>query len=152
MADRGKARAGGDGRHGKTAAIMAEPAMGGVIEIVRQRRVVDEAAGEDEERQHRELEIEREAEHLLAGHGKGRAEPRRMNDGEAEKADREQHDAQRHAGKEAEQHHDEAGERRGHSGPASPSAAASPALPLRSRRYSNSPAISAAISVRTAKA
>jgi len=51
MADRGEAGAGGDGRERQAAAAMTEPAMRRLVEIVGEIGVIDEAAGQNEERQ-----------------------------------------------------------------------------------------------------
>ena len=52
---RGKAAAGGDRRHRQAAAAVAEERVGAIVELLAEAGAIDEAAHEDEQRQHREI-------------------------------------------------------------------------------------------------
>jgi hypothetical protein len=101
--DRCEPAASDDGRHGKTAAPVAEPAVGGVIEFLREIGAVDERAHENEQRQHREVEIHRKVDDLLRAH---RESARHAADrGEADSAHEDHREPQRQT-EEGEQQQD----------------------------------------------
>ncbi len=101
-ADGGKSRRGHDGRHGQSSPVMAEPAMGGMVEAVVITSVMDELAHQDEHGDYRqsvagknipELRTDHAACRRYGGnvgdaaeshdsHGESRRDPEEKQDGE----------------------------------------------------------------------